>query len=89
MNQNIVEYFNWCQRFDWFYDWSDDFRVYSSGRSIQQDLIKQYEIYPYLRPIYEAWKQYNFSGKEFGTEKCLVPHIEDFIKGDNNGHQGN
>ena len=79
MDNLIVEYFNKCRNFDWFYDYSDDYRVYSSGRSAMDELIKEYENNPALKPIFDAWHIYNFSGEHFDIAQQPLPVITDYV----------
>ena len=74
-----TSYFTMCESFDWYYNESDDFTVWNKGLNNDKILMRAYQDQPELEPIYEAWRKYFLSGKDWGTEKAPEPKIGDFI----------
>lgn len=73
------QYFNKCQNFDWYYDFSDDyFGVALPGKQAEQQLIDAYMCFPEWKPIYMAWHNYYFSGDDWGIDKAEKPEYNDF-----------
>jgi len=79
VSMTIEQYFALCQSFDWFYEYSDDFRVWEAGENGRKSLEKYASNDPIFMDIFLAWKNYNFSGSNFGTPQCPKPDMSDFI----------
>jgi hypothetical protein len=79
--KTVEEYYNDCKHLDWFYQYSDDNRVYQSGLFAHRKLenFAQDSQDPVFEKIYKAFRDYNFSGPNYGTERLPVPKLEDFI----------
>ena len=55
------DFFDQCLAFDWFYEYSDDFRVWSAGNQAYGQLRSaMFENEKELRPIFQAFSLYNF-----------------------------
>ena len=74
-----TEFFHKCEHFDWYFEWSDDFRVWSSGLLARNNLRDIAKNDPILRNIYTAWVEYSFSGFGFGNAQKPKPVLEDYI----------
>ena len=73
------QYFDRCKNFDWYFDSSDDyFGVVLPWKRIQEKLEEAYTCFPEWKPIYMAWHDYSYSGKNWGTEKAPLPTYEMF-----------
>ena len=69
------EFFKQCQSHDWYYQYSDDGRVYDRGRETSHRLQSKAKTHPALMEIYKSWSNYKFTGKSFGTEQSPEPVI--------------
>lgn len=67
------EFYDRCEKFDWFYAMSDDGRVYNAGKREHQELLALTETDPALAAIYGFWYAYMFSGPAFETERGPRP----------------
>ena len=72
------EFFGQCSVHDWFYDYSDDQRVYSQGQRATAILISVSKTDPLFERIYKAWSDYVWSGPPFKTERKPQPKLSDF-----------
>lgn len=71
-------FFNECKKHDWFYNYSDDSRVWNAGRVDKDRLLAIASNKPELKSIWEAWAEHMFSGKDFGKEPKPKPTLADF-----------
>ena len=55
---NIKEYINLLNSHDWYYQYSDDIRIYHKGCEELTNLKTLYRKYPYLKSIYKTWEEY-------------------------------
>lgn len=78
-NAQIIDYFNRCASFDWFYDFSDDGRVYRAGRDGEASLEGAAQAFPLFAEIKAAWARYMFSGTEWGLPKARKPRLSDYL----------
>lgn len=54
------DFYDHCMALDWFYEYSDDFRVWSAGNQAYVRLrANMFENEKELRPIFEAFSKYN------------------------------
>lgn len=79
------EFFDLCERFDWFYEWSDDSRIWKIWAKRHEFLMSVLLYHrrrktdkPY-QAIYEAFQAYHYSGEAWKTEKAPVPKRDLFI----------
>lgn len=73
------EFFEKCQNFDWFYEMSDDHRIWQNGERNKSYLKSLCENNPLFLRIWTDWQNYKYSGSSFGTIKLSVPALENYI----------
>jgi len=78
MNIDKLEFFELCSKFDWLYSYSDDNRVYSSGKAQERKLESMIQQNPELLQIYKDFRAYAFSGEHWKTEKAKKPQLSDY-----------
>ena len=78
MNIDKQEFFDFCEKFDWFYTYSDDGRVYSAGLQQERRLESLIQQNPEFVQIYKDFRAYAYSGKPWGTEKLPKPKLDDY-----------
>jgi hypothetical protein len=61
---NKLEFWNACASFDWFFECSDDFRVWSQASALQDRLLDQTRDKPECLAIWNAWQSWAFSDKK-------------------------
>lgn len=66
-------YFEKCRTHDWFYDYSDDYRVWRAGKDTDDLLTSGYRYNPELENIYRAWADYHYENHLF------KPELIDFV----------
>jgi len=71
-------FFDKCKNHDWHFEFSDDGREWRAGVQSRIELLQLQKDNPKLRPIYEAWNYYMFSGKTFGKPEAPKPTYEMF-----------
>lgn len=78
------EFFDLCERFDWFYDWSDDhsiWKTWNKRHRFLREVIayhkRRMSVEPY-QAIYQAFERHHYSGEPWGTEKNAVPKRDNF-----------
>lgn len=74
----VVEFFNACSGFDWFYEMSDDHRVWSAGHARRQILLAESKTDPVKEAMWEAWAKHKYSGEPWGTEQLPPPQRSEF-----------
>lgn len=62
--EQFDNYLNKLAVFDWYYDYSDDNRVWQSGKANRQALLDEASKHPILAQAFTAWGQYVFSAKD-------------------------
>jgi hypothetical protein len=69
------EFYDACERHDWFYQMSDDGRVFRAGRATSEQLQAEASVDSTGRKlaIFESWSDYHFSGPAYGSEKAPKP----------------
>lgn len=72
------EFFEACRCHDWFYDFSDDPRVYRRGYAARQK-IRSATDNAVKQKMYTAWYNYMFSGPAFKTERAPEPKLEHYV----------
>ena len=76
--QERQEFFKECQYHDWYYEYSDDGRVYDRGRSAYAKLSGKANSHPKFLEIYKAWEKYVWGGPTFAREskpKPVMPEV--------------
>lgn len=74
----VEEYFNKAKWHDWYYMMSDDQRYYTAGLLSLGELVRAKAENPIFAKIFEAFENYHFSGKAYGSPKAPEPKLEDF-----------
>ena len=69
----IQDFYDRCQYVDWYYGFSDDFRVFQRGEAALRALKAEAEADPAKLAIYEAWNTHFFTGKPWGNEQQPPP----------------
>lgn len=67
------EFWDECAQHDWFYDYSDDQRVWDRGRAAEAKLQVKVNRDPEFGIIFKAFQAHIFSGSSFGTAKQPKP----------------
>lgn len=67
------EYFHACKHFDWYYDYSDDGRVWRNGNEGKKKLEAEAKTDPIKAKIYADWSKYVWNHK---TE--VKPELENY-----------
>ncbi len=73
---SLQDFYIKLEQHDWFYEMSDDHRVWQKGKDANNLLARQATIDPEYFKLYEAYRRYVFSGPEFGNEKKPKPRIQ-------------
>lgn len=68
-----AEYWDKLNAHDWYYDFSDDHRVWERGTKQEDDLRALANSVEDGKELYEAFHKYMFSGKSWGTERFPKP----------------
>jgi len=72
---NIEQFFNEASRHDWFYDYSDDHRVWTAGNEYQNNLYRLAEGNTVKEKIITEFRQWTLGKRE-------RPTLSEFIAGD-------
>ena len=72
---NIEQYFAECSRMDWFYDYSDDHRVWTAGNERDRELGRIANGSPILEKIYRDFR-YRYTRGEIERPQ-LIDYIEE------------
>lgn len=62
--EQFDNYLNKLAVFDWYYDYSDDNRVWQSGRANRQALLDEASKHPILAQAFTAWGQYVYNARD-------------------------
>lgn len=57
----LKEYYNLLDKHDWFYEYSDDFSVWSAGQNKRQKLLAIAKESDTHKQLYIAFEQYKFN----------------------------
>ena len=71
--EELQAFYDKCRYHDWYYEYADDHRSYSSGRASKAELQRKCGEHPKYKDIYTEWQTYMFSGKHTGTEDKPKP----------------
>lgn len=70
----LQEFYNKCERHDWFYEYSDSHEVWERGEAAANALkITATQHGQAYVELLDAWDDYIYSGPAFGTEKRKRP----------------
>lgn len=70
---NLQEYWDLLNSHDWYYNYSDDQRVWSLGNKNDRKLRGIADSSPEHKRLYMGFVNYHFSGKDWNTEKEPKP----------------
>jgi len=69
----VKDYYARLNAHDWFYDYSDDHRVWCKGKEERSELYRGFDIDPLFEKMYNDFYEY-ISGK-----RDLKPQLEDYV----------
>ena len=75
----VAQYFTMCENFNWDYKYSQDKYVFSEGLKKLDKIQRIADPDPVLKRIYEAWKNYAYSGDRYNTPQEHKPELSDFM----------
>lgn len=75
------EFFFEAQGFDWFYEMSDDHRIWLNGHNRRTELMKEAKADEVKEAMWEAWARHMYSGAPWDTPKAPRPQLTDFDLG--------
>lgn len=70
---SLTDYWNRLNGHDWYYDFSDDHRVWKEGHAVQKELEGIARQSPDHKALYEGFGSHHFSGPSWGTPKTPKP----------------
>lgn len=70
---NAAEFYDAAQSFDWFYEMSDDHRVWASGKASKAALLKDAPPGSENRQIWDSWEKHHYSGEPWNTPQAPKP----------------
>lgn len=71
---DLRAYYDRLCKHDWYYDYSDDGKVWQRGLDSRNRLEVEARTDPKKAELYNGFKNHYFSGRAFGTER--QPHPE-------------
>jgi hypothetical protein len=69
----LQEFHDACASHDWYYEMSDDHRVWQRGQGERMALLHGSGESTQHDEIYKRWRLHAFSGPNWGTEKAPKP----------------
>ena len=78
IKMNIPEFFEACKKFDWYYEFSDDGRVWREGTAAREKLLKEAKDDLVKKQIFTDWSNYMFTGEGWSTPKAPEPKLENY-----------
>ena len=72
-NKELAEFWEKLDQHDWYYQMSDDGRVYRAGAQAENLLLNEARTSLFKMALYNAFHLNHFSGKTWGTEKAPKP----------------
>jgi hypothetical protein len=75
---NTEQFFNACKNFDWYYDFSDDSRVWRNGTAAKEKLLNEAKSDPIKMKIFTDWNKHMFSGESWSTPRTIKPELEHY-----------
>lgn len=76
MSDTLVKYDAALAGFDWFYDYSDDHRVWERGSAAHSKILAEAKASPQHRSLYDLWFRHHFTGKPWGTEEFTKAELD-------------
>lgn len=73
----LQDYYLMLENFDWFYEMSDDGRVYERGRKAEARLKEVAKTSPKHKEMFDSFRLYIYSGPPWGTDKLPKPVAPD------------
>lgn len=70
---NLTQLWDQLDRHDWFYNYSDDHRVWSAGLAEESRLRAEAGRIPGGTELYESFAKHHFSGEPWKTPKQPKP----------------
>lgn len=67
------QFWDACNKFDWFYEMSDDARVWRRGEVDKAELLTQAPLGSQNRLLWTEFHKHHYSGVAFGTPKHPKP----------------
>lgn len=77
MSVSLREFYSMLENHDWYFDWSDDMRVYRAGKESLNKLISLSQVSPKHRELFQDFESYMFTGEPWGDERSDRPKIPD------------
>ena len=65
VDMNLQDFDQKLRNHDWFYNYSDDGRVWRAGEQVENEIRSISKLSPQHLALFEAWNQYYFSGPSF------------------------
>jgi len=76
------EFFEELTKFDWYFEMSDDHRVWTKGVRKLDELKAEAAKDPVKQEMLSAWNHHMYSGSAFGfkadSQRAPKPQLEDF-----------
>lgn len=69
----LNEYYDELEQHDWFFEYSDDNRVWRAGVNNRNKLIEMSKESEEHKTLYDGFYRFHFSGPSFGTIKNIKP----------------
>ena len=76
----LNEYDKLLRGHDWYYNYSDDGRVWRAGESVQSQIVRLSKTSEDHFTLYDAWSKHYFSGPSFDTEKFTKEQLDEVRK---------
>jgi len=73
----LKEFDSMLKNFDWYYNMSDDNRVWRAGESANARIREVAKTSDVHKELYEVWSKHYFSGEPWGTENFTREMIDD------------
>jgi hypothetical protein len=70
------EFYDLCEKHDWYHAMSDDHRVWRAGESSMDRLKREAQNWGY-QDLLTAWSRYHYTGAPFGTPQSPKPERPD------------
>lgn len=70
---SLADFWDMLNSHDWYYDWSDDHRVWQAGRTVKEKLVLISGQSDTHKALYDGFTSHYFSGDAWHTEKKQKP----------------
>jgi hypothetical protein len=74
---SLTEFDAMLKRHDWYYQYSDDYSVYRSGKSEQDRLVGIARNSPEHQELMTAWGKFHFTGDPWKTPKFTKEMLDE------------